>query len=250
MHTWLQRQFWWYSRLCYSIPLYGGFGNLSTPRLFFNFNFAGEELGWEIYDPSPWQSTSDCSLYLASHPTGICRYSDAAVVDFRYLPADSVEFGYVARTMFYGSGVGIVGSRKIDPSNRHHEITEKYYSIPTGIYLDRLGVTSGWTYHNVSTACYTQYLEPEADGNPYYHAKLWCQYKTGGGTSGGDSGGPYWAYVYCTPSDPTRPDGTDCIRLAGVHWGRDDNTGRSLFSPISGIETDLGTLGVRVSDNP
>jgi hypothetical protein len=201
----------------------------------------------EYLDPSPWQTTSDCQGYRWTHPNGVCRYADAAFFAYTHIPADSVDFGYIARTTFKASLNTQPGSRTINASNKHFEIASKYYSIPTGVYLDRLGQMGGWMWHNVSHACTTVYGE----GTNGHGAKMWCQHKTGGGITAlnGDSGGPLWAYDNCDSGLPTRPDGTACIRLAGVFWGEVD--GRLIFSQIQNIEVDFGiTLGVRPADNP
>jgi hypothetical protein len=226
------------------------FGSISSPRAFFNWGFNLDSLGVEIYDPSPWQSTSDCLLYIAFNPGGICRYADAAVADYRWLSPDSVDFGYIARTLFPGATLGAPGSRVINSANPHFEILDKYYSLPSGIYVDRLGVVSGWTVHNIAHACTTEYYSKT------YKAKLWCQYRTGVGQVPieGDSGGPLWAQVWCSsvpPFQTVRPDGTACVRLVGIMWGRNNDLNRGIFSPISGVETDFGvTLGVRPIDKP
>lgn len=204
-----------------------------------NALFVTHRLGIETTDPAPWQTTTDCLTFRAYYASGVCRYADAAFTDYRFVARDSVDFGFIARTTFRGPGVGIVGSKQIDATNRHFEILGKFYSPPTGIYVDRVGVASGWTFHNISHACTTEYYHGA------YHAKLWCQYRTGGGTNGGDSGAPF-VYVYpnCTGSS-----GPTCVSAIGIHWGLSGD-GRSIFSPISGIESDLGTIGVLVSDNP
>jgi hypothetical protein len=224
------------------------FGSVSVSDLFYQNDSPYTEVGIEHWDDSPWQYTSDCSNYRYYHPSGVCRYSDMAVVD--YLPdvgssLDSVDFGYITRTTYRGSGVGIVGSLVIDSANRHFEIIGPYYTIPTGIYLDRMGRTSGWTYHNTSSACTTEYVNSATPPR-----KLWCQYRTGGGAQDGDSGSPFFSVVDCAPGQPTRADGTACVKFAGLHWGTNPD-GRSLFSSITGMQTDFGyALLMRPTDWP
>jgi hypothetical protein len=226
------------------------FASLTSADNWANWLHPTGYLGREVADPSPWQSTTDCQSFLlfGGGVNGKCRYSDAAVIDYRYVTGDSVDFGYIVRTMNPGSGVGIVGSKTINPSNQHIELIGKYYSIPTGIYVDRVGQISGWMFHNISHSCQTRFLHP-GSSDVDVEVKLWCQYATGGGANPGDSGGPFWAFVNCAAGQATRPDGTSCALLVGVAYGVSDD-GRSLFSPISGVEMDLAGLGVLPSDKP
>jgi hypothetical protein len=83
--------------------------------------------------------------------------------------------------------------------------------------------------------------------------KLWCQDTASGESKPGDSGGPMFRLRDCSPGVPTRPDGTSCVGLLGINWGNQTppNPGRSVFSPVSGIERDFGApLRVRVADWP
>ena len=223
------------------------FASAASPRQFWQ---GGDPLGEETYDPAPWQFTSDCQNYRQFNPGGVCRYSDAAFADYRYFPSSSVDFGHIARTMYVGYPIGQMGSLIIDQSNRHFEIVDKYYSIPVGVYVYRVAAQSGWTMHNTSSACTTEYVQATSHGGVFYRAKLWCQYRTGGGSRSGDSGGPIFASFSCAPGQPYRADGTECVWVAGINWGEVDGVHRTLFSPISGVETDLGTLGVRPIDRP
>lgn len=221
------------------------FGSPNSPSEFWQPAIPTGDVGVEILDPSPWQTQWDCPAYRAGNPSGVCRYSDAAFIDYRYLSPDSVDFGYIARTTFKGALLQ-PGSRTINGSNKHFEIASKYYQIPPGVYLDRMGQRSGWTYHNVSSACATVYGT---------NKKMWCQHKTGGSnenTQQGDSGAPLWSYDYCDNGQLTRPDGTQCIRLAGMFWGVVVENGypRSIFSQVGNIELEFGTFGVRPADKP
>ena len=229
------------------------FGSVSTVDFWQHADASSNKVGEEILDPSPWQNTSDCTSWRNSYPayyTGVCRYSDAAISDYRSISPDSVDFGYIARTLSRAPLNTAPGSTAINPSNPHFEIASKLYSIPQGTYLDRLGSGgAGWTIHNVSHTC-TTIIATTGTGSGY--KKMWCQYKTGGGSTAynGDSGGPLWTYDYCDNGQLTRPDGTACISLAGILWGGDGDE-RLFFSPIQNIEWDFGiTFGVRPADKP
>lgn len=224
------------------------YGSVTSGAEYWQHAFASNKIGVEYLDPSPWQNTPECMIWRYPYNmNGVCRYADAAVVDYSSTSADSVEFGYIARTMSRAPLNTGPGSKTINPANKHFEIASKKYSITQGLYVDRLGINSGWTYHNVSHTCTVQY----GDGSGGKKAKLWCQYRTAGGStaSSGDSGGPIWTYDYCDNGQLTRPDGTACISLAGIFWGGAGD--RLIFSSIQDIEADFGiTFGVRPADKP
>jgi hypothetical protein len=215
------------------------FGNANASTIFYQNN-SPHPIGLEIEDPSPWQLTPGCIAWVASNPTGICRFSDAAFVDYRYVATDSVDFGYIARTLSRGAP-GVSGSKTIDPNNRHFEIASKYYSVPTGVYIESVGITNGWTTHLVTNSCNTVIVPGSK--------LLWCQVVTNGKAGPGDSGKPMFGYDYCDDGQLQRPDGTKCVRLAGIVWG---GSGSSIVyvSPILGIEYDMGGMAVRPADKP
>jgi hypothetical protein len=231
------------------------FGSVSPSTDYRQNSGSTNTVGDEMLDPSPWQNTSDCISFrnlLPMFADGICRYSDALISDYDSISEDSVDFGYIARTTWRAALNVRPGSATINSSNKHFEIASKYYSIPQGVYLDRLGTggtpMTGWTYHNVSSACAT-IIAPKGVGSGY--KKMWCQHKMGGGNTavGGDSGGPLWTYDYCDNGQLSRPDGTECISLAGIFWGGDGD--RLWFSQIGNVEIDFGlSLGVRPADKP
>jgi hypothetical protein len=84
--------------------------------------------------------------------------------------------------------VGFAGSRTIDPNNRRFEIASKYYAVPTGVFLEAVGVTNGWTTYQVTNSCATI----QAPNN----VLLWCQIVGNGRGGGGDSGAPVFGYDY------------------------------------------------------
>lgn len=190
-----------------------------------NFPF---KVGVEVADPAPWQDTEDCLFSRIFEGRDICRYSDAAVYVADTVANSDFKVGYIARTL--GSG-----SKAINPATPHWEIIGKKTTIYAGEWTDRIGISTGWTSAQIATTCFTQYITTSNDGTK---AKWWCQYSTYGSASTGDSGGPVAFWTWCNIFQENRADGTPCTYIGGVAHSTGSN--RVHFSPISGIETDLG----------
>ncbi|HUS11668.1 MAG TPA: hypothetical protein VMZ30_14475 [Pyrinomonadaceae bacterium] len=168
-------------------------------------------LGREVVDPVPYSYAACATL---------CRKSDAAL--FEYATSSdtaSKDFGRLARTTFRGYGTG---SKEISSSQPRIGIGAKI-SFPTnGDWADKMGITTGWTWGQISHSCITT----TSLGVP-----LTCQYKIQYmGSAPGDSGGPVF-----------RNNGTTW-QLLGIMWGNDGTY--VYFSCMWGIEQDLGTLTV------
>jgi hypothetical protein len=197
-------------------------------------------VGKEVADPRPWQNTNDCALARFSGLADVCRYSDVAIYQaYDTLANSRYAVGYIARvTGYYNSNV-------INQTNPHFEIIGKRNPIYVGENMERMGVITYWTPTQITNSCITYYLTMP-DGQK---AKLWCQYKSSGSAIQGDSGGPIFLRVYCGLM-VYRPDGTECVLLAGIAHTAADNFTRIVFSPMSGIDTDFGTTLVLPANQP
>jgi hypothetical protein len=215
-------------------------GNVTTATKF-GQPVQADSMGVEVEDPSPWQNSSGCQWWRTFYPTAVCRFSDAAFVDYRHVSSDSVKFGYIARTTQRGL-VGFSGTIVIDANNPRFEIASKYYSVPSGVFVEAVGVTHGWRTLQTTNSCTTAVGE-----NNFL---LWCQIQATGNAGGGDSGAPVFGYDYCDDGQLQRADGTKCVKLAGVIWGGIPENDIVFISPIGGIENDMGTMGVRPADKP
>ena len=175
-----------------------------------NVEGQGNRIGHEVYDPLPFR----CGPFWDRDD---CRYSDAAII---LDETDSLNFGYIAKTMWFSFGTGNHGSLEIDSTfPRMPIIAERVPEQYDLVY--KMGRTTGWTSGWVMGSC-VDYEELDR--------KLICQYFANYARGGGDSGSPVFLYhVYN-------------VTLVGIHRGFLDQDGRVVFSPISGVEQDLGPL--------
>jgi hypothetical protein len=190
------------------------FGSVDTGRWGQNSGSAADSFGVEVADPS-LESGASC-------PNGeTCRYSDASMIS---VSSYSSLHGRIARTL---SADQWDGSRTINDSVPHFVIDGVGDFSYVGLELDKVGRTTGWTYGDVTTTCDDR---KGSDG-------VWrlCSDVVNAGADGGDSGSPVFYYV---------GDGT--VYLHGILWGGggsgDDRY--FVFSPLEGIEYELGLLDV------
>ena len=153
----------------------------------------------------------------------VCRYADATLVRTDVGIGD--ELGRIARTRYAASSVApdTLGSLEIDPANPYFQIVGST-SVAVGTTVQKIGARTGWTRGSVSATC----VDTNASRS---YSKLRCQVRTKTWVSKGDSGGP--AFLL-------NPEGT--VYLLGVFWGRTKNGSDHYYSPLSGVQRDLGTL--------
>lgn len=155
----------------------------------------------------------------------VCRYSDAllARTDDGVLDA----LGRIARTRYAASSIvpDTIGSLEIDTQTPYFGIIGKTTAY-SGQPVQKMGARTGWTRGTVNQTC----VDKPAQRS---YSKLRCQTETTAWVSRGDSGGP----VFLLQSDGT-------AYLLGIMWGRTKSGSYSYYSPITGIEQELGTLTV------
>ncbi|RZN42792.1 MAG: hypothetical protein EF813_01135 [Methanosarcinales archaeon] len=88
----------------------------------------------------------------------------------------------------------------------------------------KTGITTGLTMGTV---------EGKTDVGSQTHGTLEDQYYADYTSAGGDSGSPVYIYTNHYPDDPER-------EIVGIHWGLTSDY--AYFSPVSGVETDLGVV--------
>jgi hypothetical protein len=95
-----------------------------------------------------------------------------------------------------------------------------------GQEANKIGRTTGWTYGTVTETC----VDVLASGTN--HIRL-CQSIVDAGVNSGDSGSPVFALRR----------GSD-VTLLGILWGgsTDEANPEFAFSPLSGVERELGSL--------
>lgn len=179
----------------------------------------GSSVGFEYRD----SNGSSCGLFSSRN----CRKSDAT---FAAVHVDA-ELGTIARTTYVGGpGRHAVGSKEIDAGTQQ-VIVSKPTSTAQGELVDKVGRTTGWTTGSVERSC----VEVSVSSSKV----LRCQHYASYGSASGDSGSPVftteWRFVYINPYR---------VSLRGVHSGATQDGLYAVFSPITGIEADLGTLTV------
>ena len=188
-------------------------------------DYASEDfIGFEISDPGPIPCTAR---------RGACRYdsrrSDAAAIHLE-LPADSIGLYQIARTIYGSPGTVVppLASFVISPTNPYFTIIGEWPSPTEGSELNKIGVTTGWTYGVVIKTCADRVVQRRVGDD----IKITCAYKMNARSEGGDSGSPvfYW-----------NGDG-DGVVLAGLLFGGDTSSYKAWFSSMAAIEHDLGSL--------
>jgi hypothetical protein len=184
------------------------------------------QIGTEAKDPN-WFTNAQvprCPRSTTTTPI-YCRWADAAVAT--YSSGISHERGYLARTTYSSTFRGDSGSYVVDQASPRFRITQGLYGTTAGDPVDKVGWRSGWTWGDVDAPC--QDVDLATFSRPGYW--LLCQDYAWYGAERGDSGAPVFAYLSSTEAG-----------LQGIHWGALSG-GRKLYSPLGGIERDLGTLG-------
>lgn len=195
---------------------------------FYNPNDSSEDyfIGNERYDRGTH------SIFVCG-PHRRCRYSDAAIIE---LPQNVTRrFRGIARTEYSSTGWGISGSLVIDNDNPFFNIT---YDRPTraeGMWLNKVGQTTGWTRGRIiDTSRTIRWTGRNVPSKwPYYYllnqVVVEDMY-----AAPGDSGSPVFE---------TRESNN--VWLHGILWGihppgHPDLPETIVYSPMSGVRKDLG----------
>jgi hypothetical protein len=172
---------------------------------------AGEFIGTEILDPPFFTSNQDA----ACPRNRKCRWSDAAFA--RLAGGVTATLGALARTTGANNGsLEIAGTFSIS--------TEAATS--DGDRVNKVGRTTGWTQGTVTNTCVHTGV-----GGGGRVVRL-CQDWVSAGVGSGDSGSPVFKII-----------SADRVELRGILWGGNSSGTVFVYSPIQGIEKDLGELG-------
>jgi hypothetical protein len=154
-----------------------------------------------------------------------CRYADAMLAQCDTIAACSNYT--VARTTFEYTGTDWSQSGSFELTTEPWFVVGELSSgsLLQGAALSKVGATSGWTGGTVQQTCANWFLIGSR--------VLRCQYSVSAVARSGDSGSPVFSYEASTGK----------AWLAGILWGTDFQT-VSVFSPISGVKTDLGAMTV------
>ena len=175
-----------------------------------------------------WQPTSSASQQIATEasdplyrtglngcPSGrVCRFSDASRAS--YAGGADFAMGGIAKTQRPGRGLTITGRFTITGDG----------DATAGTVVNKVGRTTGWSQGAVTNTC----VHTNVSGS---NITQLCQNFVSATVGSGDSGSPVFQIV-----------SGDNVRLVGILWGGSGS--RSfVYSPISNIRSELGTLSVR-----
>lgn len=192
------------------------FAEAEGTRFFQSLPGDGNGIGVEIVDPG-FFSGPPC-------PDGKrCRFSDSAFAKY-----DNSRLGGLGKIARPVSGGHEAGSIKLKPTSARFAITGRTGPPLVGTTVHKVGRTTGWTFGPVIGTC--------QDVNLGADLTLLCQslIQIGGGP--GDSGSPVFSVL---PRNKAR--------LVGLLWGGTDDPTLGIvgfFSPLAGVEADLGALKV------
>lgn len=162
------------------------------------------KIATEVSDPS-YKTGNGC-------PSGIqCRFSDASRA--AYTAATTSSLGKIAKTTGpNNSSVTISGSLNITAEG----------SAAVGQVVGKIGRSSGWTTGKVTNTCVNVLVDGTTLG-------LFCQNFVSARLKPGDSGSPVFK-------------GNSNVTLVGLLWGGNAAGTLYAYSPMSGIEKELGAL--------
>jgi hypothetical protein len=176
----------------------------------------GATVATEIADP-PYFTGDPC-------PGGYqCRYSDSSFA--QYNTSNLGSLGKLARTSSRGL---VTGSITLKPSTSRFSISGTASAL-SGQTVNKIGVTSGWTYGPIVATCADIGVSGTTNG-------LLCQNIVRAGSDHGDSGSPVFSWT----------TGNN-VKLLGILWGGGTLDGQQVFvySPLANIQQELGALRVR-----
>jgi hypothetical protein len=191
------------------------FGRLEGTRFFQSLPGASTGIGAEIADPG-FSTDPPC-------PSGKrCRFSDTAFAKY-----DNPRLGGLGRIARPTSDGHNLGSTNLKPASARFTLTGRTDAL-AGTMVHKVGRTTGWTFGTVIGTC--------MDVNEGSDVTLFCQSMVQMGGGPGDSGSPVFSVL---PRNKAR--------LVGLLWGGGDDPVLGIvgvFSPLAGIEEDLGPLKV------
>jgi V8-like Glu-specific endopeptidase len=166
----------------------------------------------EAHDPAYFKGGA-CSV------GKVCRYSDSSRA--LYDAGTSSSRGVIARTTGENNGdLNVAGSFTVASQDNSNDTFSGT--------VHKVGRTTGWTSGNVTNSCATVNVSGS-------NIQLLCQtlVQRSGTTivQGGDSGSPVFTH-----------SSGDNVTLIGILWGGNSSGDLFVFSPLKGIQSELGSL--------
>ena len=168
-------------------------------------NVNGTVIATEASDPAYSRNLPGC-------PKGkVCRRSDASRA--LYAASAGSSRGEIAKPNAIGGSLTVGGTFTITQQG----------DISSGT-VNKVGRTTGWTQGAITNTC----VNTNVAGSKVH---LLCQTFVNAGVGGGDSGSPVFQIL-----------SGDNVRLVGILWGGASDGSAFVFSPISAIQTELGSF--------
>jgi hypothetical protein len=183
-------------------------------------------IGTEVDDPHYWTGLG-CAI-----PGFFCRYSDSSRAE--YAPGVSSQLGHIARPEKFNANRVYADDDPsllvIDDRKPTFRLVAKQSHSVMGEQAHKVGRTSGWTSGEVTGTC----INSVVLGTLPPIIQL-CQTRVDGYADSGDSGSPTFR-----PTNLNNGRST----LLGILWGGAVDRSSFVFSPMWGIDRELGDLQV------
>lgn len=194
-------------------------------------------IGTEAIDPLGF-SGAGCQ------PGRVCRYSDSAFVKYSsgLSPSPQIMLTNHQMGIVFGSELDIFGSADVVGDAPHYPLV--------GQFMNKVGRTTGHTggivlspsdpasFATSSSAIHSSCFDIAGpNNNSQGLLTLYCQYEVNGMAASGDSGSP----VYTINSNV---QGNRSVTLYGLVHSIVLSNNNFVFSPIQGVEADLGSFAV------
>ena len=174
---------------------------------------ASTAIAREVSDPAYVKNGPGC-------PKGKkCRYSDAARA--AYINDTDWSPGTIAKTTGANNGSLTISSSGNFSVTSQDNTTKNFAE---GTVLNKVGRTSGWSQGPVDRSC----VNTSVAGSTVY---LFCQTFVNADVAGGDSG-----------SGVFRITSGDNVQIVGILWGGASDGSYFVFSPLSQVQQELGSL--------
>jgi hypothetical protein len=161
-----------------------------------------------------------------------CRFSDAVYA--HHGVANAGIRGRIARPTGMCNSPYLPCNLTLDRPTDDIRIAYATSGLFAGIEVDKIGATSGWTRGPITNTCVdVNVVEVDASGTVIpTDITMLCQSLVATTAQPGDSGAPVFEYY----------TGYDAGSFSGILWGANLNYNSMVFSPIDGIQKDLGNF--------
>lgn len=175
---------------------------------FYQAKPSDRHIATETVDPPHFSYTGGC-------PAGrVCGYADAAFA--KWENRGTWSHGRIYKTQYSDPSTGSTNRVGAD-----FTITGTNGGIGVGFTVQKVGITTGWTYGSITETC----VDLNVDRS---NVTMLCQSTADYGSTRGDSGAP----VFNLTLHPSNVD------LVGIHWGGSGSV--AAFSTVGSIMSHLG----------